>query len=617
MEDFQKEILRKNSERAQNIIKSFVDSENVSIPKKEFISEHENLVDVLESDSHKDDAKEAKKQKKELDEVLQKARQVGERKVGPDGITRVWSQRANGNFGWRRVKKQASNKNPQPENKPTKTVENTKIGRRNAQITKHSNGLTQIKFEDKQLPPTKSELRRDKINDDKMKKVDNVRKNLNIPEPLKKYAKSQGSYNNIKSLAEEIQLGKKTSSHWFSLKKEIPADELKNMQSELSKQGIKISKMKAFHPNEFAYSLSYNVKNKQQTPDSDKKSDSSNKSQKITNNEDLQNTIEKFTKNRNEEDIAHYISGGCYDFAQALYELNDKKGGFKGLYDADGTELHVVYVDDNNNMYDINGEVTEDSVENDFDYDGLNWKNLSSEDLSFNKDSVASILEDFKNSKKEQKSTTKTSTKGKKKLTSEQTKILSDMYSTGMFSNSSEFLELVKDQYDDEDLDGLPDSAIKKFYDFKKEGGSKTKQKKNKPVDLKGFQDFLSNQEKQMGRWDIQYRVEEKGDGIFHVIADAGGKRGSTSDAEKLAMKNRPSLPQGFKYKDNDAYHLDGETKMTSKSIEDHDERYDDRGYTDSEFYGSALWLVEKEKPIKKGLDYQSIEKAKEILNLN
>lgn len=44
-------------------------SEDVKIPKKEFVDEHEKLVDILESDSKEDDRKEAKKQKKELEEA--------------------------------------------------------------------------------------------------------------------------------------------------------------------------------------------------------------------------------------------------------------------------------------------------------------------------------------------------------------------------------------------------------------------------------------------------------------------------------------------------------------------------------------------------------------------
>lgn len=43
--------------------------EEVEMSKKEFISEHKNLIKVLKSPSKKDDKKEAKKQSKELKDV--------------------------------------------------------------------------------------------------------------------------------------------------------------------------------------------------------------------------------------------------------------------------------------------------------------------------------------------------------------------------------------------------------------------------------------------------------------------------------------------------------------------------------------------------------------------
>ena len=46
--------------------------EEVEMTKKEFVSEHKNLIKVLKSPSKKDDKKEAKKQSKELKEVQSK-----------------------------------------------------------------------------------------------------------------------------------------------------------------------------------------------------------------------------------------------------------------------------------------------------------------------------------------------------------------------------------------------------------------------------------------------------------------------------------------------------------------------------------------------------------------
>lgn len=53
---------------------------------------------------------------KNLNEILQKAntggRQVGERKIGADGITREWSDRGNGKFNWVRVKTKTASTKP-------------------------------------------------------------------------------------------------------------------------------------------------------------------------------------------------------------------------------------------------------------------------------------------------------------------------------------------------------------------------------------------------------------------------------------------------------------------------------------------------------------------------
>ena len=65
--------------RKLNILKGFSEVDNalekakdVTMTKKEFVEEHENLVDTLESTSHEDDKEEAKEQQKELDEVKNK-----------------------------------------------------------------------------------------------------------------------------------------------------------------------------------------------------------------------------------------------------------------------------------------------------------------------------------------------------------------------------------------------------------------------------------------------------------------------------------------------------------------------------------------------------------------
>lgn len=46
---------------------------DIKIPEKEFVEEHKKLIDVLESPSHKDDIKEAKEQRKELEQEIKKS----------------------------------------------------------------------------------------------------------------------------------------------------------------------------------------------------------------------------------------------------------------------------------------------------------------------------------------------------------------------------------------------------------------------------------------------------------------------------------------------------------------------------------------------------------------
>lgn len=48
-------------------------NQDIKIPKKEFVKEHKRLIHVLESPSHKDDVQEAKKQRKELQEEINKS----------------------------------------------------------------------------------------------------------------------------------------------------------------------------------------------------------------------------------------------------------------------------------------------------------------------------------------------------------------------------------------------------------------------------------------------------------------------------------------------------------------------------------------------------------------
>ena len=81
-----------------------------------------------------------------LEEILEKARQVGEKKVGADGITREWVDRGNGTFGWRRVRGEKKDESKVDMSKRPSTVPPNEVHR---QLKDHAKGGK------KGLPPRK------------------------------------------------------------------------------------------------------------------------------------------------------------------------------------------------------------------------------------------------------------------------------------------------------------------------------------------------------------------------------------------------------------------------------------------------------------------------------
>lgn len=65
------------SEAFRSLIDKLNKGKNIVTPAKEMVEEHENLIEVLESPSHKDDKKEAKKQTKELKEYKKEMKKGG------------------------------------------------------------------------------------------------------------------------------------------------------------------------------------------------------------------------------------------------------------------------------------------------------------------------------------------------------------------------------------------------------------------------------------------------------------------------------------------------------------------------------------------------------------
>jgi hypothetical protein len=77
-----------------------------------------------------------------MNKNIEKARQVGETKVGKDGITRVWTQLSSGKFDWRKVKSTgSSNKDSKPDSggDDEEQTPTTKAGKLQAHLKKTTN----------------------------------------------------------------------------------------------------------------------------------------------------------------------------------------------------------------------------------------------------------------------------------------------------------------------------------------------------------------------------------------------------------------------------------------------------------------------------------------------
>lgn len=84
----------------------------VEMPAKEAVKEHKRLVNVLESESHKDDKEEAKKQKKELKEYKKVEEKGKEMKKSKEEIILEYAEKVkNGEMTLEDVKKAISSSN--------------------------------------------------------------------------------------------------------------------------------------------------------------------------------------------------------------------------------------------------------------------------------------------------------------------------------------------------------------------------------------------------------------------------------------------------------------------------------------------------------------------------
>lgn len=91
----------------------------------------------------------------QLGEILEKSRQVGEKKVGADGITREWIDRGNGTFGWRRVRGEKKGESKTDMSKRPSTVPPNEVHK---QLKDHAKGgkkgLSPRKRQDSEKTPS-------------------------------------------------------------------------------------------------------------------------------------------------------------------------------------------------------------------------------------------------------------------------------------------------------------------------------------------------------------------------------------------------------------------------------------------------------------------------------
>ena len=121
---------------------------------------------------------------------------------------------------------------------------------------------------------------------------------------------------------------------------------------------------------------------------------------------------------------------------------------------------------------------------------------------------------------------------------------------------------------------------------------SKTLNKDNIQPHIKFLEKALEG-EKKVGRYykDVGVWANDNNDGII-VSVVMYGKRGRVGDAILKALSyGKPQLPIAYEYKY--PYPTDGRgKKVTAQTIKADDERYDDRGYTDSEYQGAVEYTV-------------------------
>lgn len=173
----------------------------------------------------------------------------------------------------------------------------------------------------------------------------------------------------------------------------------------------------------------------------------------------------------------------------------------------------------------------------------------------------------------------------------------------GTYDDAEDFLNYARNM-DTGYLFGVSDNAIKNWFN-ENEKAAKPKGKKgassSKPKaevdpkeDLPELMEYYSDRGSYSGGYDIDYTPIVK-NGKTLVVKGVNGKRGRPSDAERIAISGRPTLPPGYGFVTGKP--VDGlGNEMTSNSIKEEDENGYERGYTDSGFWGAAYYEIKKNK---------------------
>lgn len=138
----------------------------------------------------------------------------------------------------------------------------------------------------------------------------------------------------------------------------------------------------------------------------------------------------------------------------------------------------------------------------------------------------------------------------------------------------------------------LPKDPIKEGWNSFLKGKKKIQPLNENREQASEINAYFKGKEKRSGGMFIGYYANSQGGKIMLEVS-VEGKRGYPRDADKLAMRSKPMLPNGYFYVTGKPLTYDGD-EMTLQTIKDADDMYSGRDYQGSEFSGGAYFEVEK-----------------------